>query len=180
MRVTEMLIVRKATPTDATVLAGFLAECAVGHPAQGTTPDAAWIRDVMLGDPSICRVLIAEHGATPIGFASWRPTYDYLFGIRGAEVVWLFIQPSYRGVGVAAVLLAQVCADVLKDGGAFLWGAYREAHVGKFYERMVRSQPETWVGLSSEDVEFLAKLAGQGPRAIARAMRERTSDGPRG
>ena len=169
-----MLTVRKATPNDATVLADFLAECAVGHPARGATPGPAWVRDVMFDDPSICRALIAERGGSSVGFASWRPTYDFLFGVRGAEVVWLFVQSRHRGGGVAAALLAQVCADVLHDGGAFLWGTYREAHVGKFYERMVRGRSETWVGLPAEDLEFLASLAGRGPREIAHAMRERT------
>jgi predicted nucleotidyltransferase/GNAT superfamily N-acetyltransferase len=168
------LIVRKAMADDDATLSVLLAECAVGHPAQGATPSPAWVREVMFTDPSLCRVLLAERVGQPIGFAAWRPTYDYLFGVRGAEVVWLFVRPGHRGVGVAAALLAQVCADVLRDGGRFLWGSYGRAIVGKFYKRMVDTRPETAVGLPNASVVFLANLAGRTPRQIARALQARS------
>ena len=168
-----MHTVRKATQDDAPALSALLAECAIGHPASGRTPDSAWVRDSMFGDPSICRVLVAEKLGQPIGFAVWRPTYDYLFGARGAEVVWLFVLEGHRGLGVGALLLTRLCADILSDGATFLWGEYGRPIVGKFYERLAAGTPKTSVGLPTEDVEFLARLAGDTPKSIVRALRER-------
>jgi len=168
-----MLTVRKATHSDALALSKLLAELAVGHPAEGRTPGPDWVRDAMIDDPSICRVLIAERFGQSIGFAAWRPTHDDLFGARGAEVFWLFVLAGHRGLGVGAILLTHVCADALRDGATFLLGEYGRPIVGRLYERLASGEPKTSVGLPIDDVRFLAGLAGATPKKILRALRPR-------
>lgn len=165
-----MLTARRATPDDAVTLAGLLSVCAEGHPAEGATPDAAWVRGELLADPSICRVLLAEREDEAIGFASWRPTHDYLYGTRGAEAIWLFVVQPYRGIGVAAVLLTQLCADVRDDGGVFLWGTAGSEEANAFYERLAVSRPVKEISLTLEQVQLLADLAGKPPKEIVGAL----------
>ena len=170
-----MFTARKATPDDAGALAGLLAVCAEGHPARGATPDADWVRGELLADPSICRVLLAEREGEPIGFASWRPAHDHLYGTRGAEVIWLFVLKPQRGIGVTAVLLTQLCAHVRDDGGVFLWGTAGSEEANAFYERLVVSRPVKELGLTLEQLQLLADLAGKPPKEIARVLAREAS-----
>jgi GNAT superfamily N-acetyltransferase len=166
-------------PSDAAALAGFLSECAIAlsHPAKGATPNPAWVREVLFSNPSICRILIAERDGQPVGFVSWRPAYDYLFGVCGAEIVWLFVQPAHRMLGVAAALLSHACADVSAEGGQFLWGTYTEPTLGKFYERMANvSLCQTWCGVPSMSPESAVDWASCSNYAPMLNQEELSSD----
>jgi GNAT superfamily N-acetyltransferase len=100
------MLIRKATMVDADGIAQLLAGCAVDHPARGRTPSAAWVRDHLLSDPAMCRLIVAERRHALIGFCAWRPSYDMLWGVRGGDISWLFVEPEARGLAVAPALIA--------------------------------------------------------------------------
>lgn len=114
--------VRLATATDAEALARlvrqYLAETFPGHP--GT--DADRLRHDVLENASGASVVVAEREEALIGFMSWDLVYDLHWGVSGALVGDLYVEPGSRGTGVALVLTTGLCAHSQRAGARFLRG----------------------------------------------------------
>ncbi|HTX48790.1 MAG TPA: GNAT family N-acetyltransferase [Caulobacteraceae bacterium] len=65
-------------------------------------------------------LMVAEDGATLVGFAAWREIYDLHNDVLGGEIADFFVAPSHRGRGVAVQLVAGVAGEIKRRGGVFL------------------------------------------------------------
>lgn len=139
-----------------------------GH--KGT--DAATLeRDVLSGENGQ-HVLLAEAAGQPIGFIGWHRVYDMHWGKAGAQVADLYVVPAHRGLGVAAALVAAVCADAQCGGATYLTGgAYdRASPIGRFYERIAVAFDSVECHCSGRAFRCLADLHGRPARDVVRAL----------
>ena len=166
------VIIRPATPSDASVLAAlltaYLAEQFSGH----TGTSAAQLERDVLSGASAQRVLLAEVVGRAIGFVGWHRVYDLHWGKAGAQVADLYVVPGRRGLGIALALVAAVCADARGQGGRYLTGgAYdRNSPTGQFYERIAVALDSAECHCSGAAFRRLADLHGQPARVIAREL----------
>lgn len=163
---------RPAHPGDAAplaaLLAAYLAEQFPGHTG---TDAGALERDVLSGKRGQ-RVLLAETAGQAIGFIGWHRVYDMHWGKAGAQIADLYVVPEHRGLGIAAALVAAVCAEAESEGATYLTGgAYdRASPIGRFYERIAVAFDSAECHCSGRAFRRLAALHGQPARAIARAL----------
>ncbi|MDQ3520398.1 MAG: GNAT family N-acetyltransferase [Gemmatimonadota bacterium] len=164
--------IRPANPADAVTLAellsAYLAEQFPGH----TGTSAARLELDVLSGSSGQRVLLAERATHVIGFVGWHRVYDMHWGKTGAQIADMYVVPARRGLGVAAALVAAVCADAQREGASYLTGgAYdRDSPIGRFYERIAVALDSAECHCSGRAFRRMAELQGQSPKAIARNL----------
>lgn len=83
----------------------------------------------------------------------------------------LYVEPAWRGRGMALSLVAAIAAEIRAYGGRFLQGNYGDT-VAPLYERMAVGRDERACHLSAEGFETIAVAAGSSPREILKRWRE--------
>ena len=83
----------------------------------------------------------------------------------------LYVEPAWRGRGMALSLVAAIAAEVRAYGGRFLQGNYGDT-VAPLYERMAVGRDERACHLSAKDFEMIATAAESSPREILRRWRK--------
>lgn len=165
------LHVRRATSEDAEILAALLADyLRESYPDHlGSTP--AQLRRDVLTEPQLHHVLVAEIRRQVVGFVDWDRVYDMHWASSGAAVADLYVPPKYRGLGVALMLIVQMAADVLAEGGVFLrGGAYDRASTRRFYARAGVILPSGETHLAGRALRHLAQFAGKPVRDVLRNL----------
>jgi N-acetylglutamate synthase-like GNAT family acetyltransferase len=163
--------IRTATIDDAETLAALIEGFAKNHPGATHPRSIEAMTEAYLGHDPVSRVLLAERNGAAIAFGAWRKTYDPYWSCFGGEVMALYVEPVWRGRGVALSLVAAIAAEVRACGGRFLQGNYGDT-VAPLYERMAVGRDERACHLSAEDFETIAVAAGSSPREILRRWRE--------
>jgi GNAT superfamily N-acetyltransferase len=128
--------------------------------------------DAYLGPNPISRVLFAENNGVAIGFGAWRKTYDPYWSFFGGEVMALYVEPAWRGHGLALSLVAAMAAEIKAYGGRFLQRNYGDS-LAQLYERIAEGRDERACHLSAEAFETMAAAVGRSPREILRLWKER-------
>lgn len=111
-----MLKIRPATENDVELILQFirdLAEYEREPQAAIATPEDI-IRDGFRGNPKF-RVLIAEWGGVPAGFAFYFFNYSTWLGKPGLFLEDLFVKPELRGKGIGKALLAELAKVALAE-----------------------------------------------------------------
>jgi GNAT superfamily N-acetyltransferase len=165
--------VRPALPADVDALIALVDGFASTHPAAKVPRPREWFIDRYVGPKAAVRVFLADTGARVIGFGAWRLTPDIFWVKDAGEVRDLYVVPEYRGMGVAATLLAAICADVRSAGGEYICGTYGDEQA-KSYERVAMGHPERWCNVSERAFRRLADLAGKDPKTIARMLPDKS------
>jgi GNAT superfamily N-acetyltransferase len=163
------MIVREAVEGDVPALAGLLDGFAHTHPARDVVRDVEKMRAAYFGDRAVGRVLLAEDRGEAIGFGIWRRNYDMHWSMYGGEVLGLYVIPARRGHGIAAAIVASMCAAVRESGGEFLMASYA-AKYEAMYERVAMGGAERTGYVSAEAFLAMAELAGKPPREIVRGL----------
>jgi predicted kinase/GNAT superfamily N-acetyltransferase len=163
--------IRAATLDDVATMATLLDGFAQNHPAAAHPRSIEAMTDAYLGHDPISRVLLAERNGVAVALGAWRKTYDPYWSLFGGEVMALYVEPAWRGHGLALSLVAAIAAEVQAYGGRFLQGNYGGT-VAPLYERMVVGRDERACHLSAQDFETLATAAGHSPREILKRWRE--------
>jgi hypothetical protein len=159
------LVVRAAVESDAAVLAALLEGFAETHPARDVVRSVKKMRAAYFREARVAEVLLAEEGGAAIGFGIWRRNYDMYWSMYGGEVLGLYVIPARRGFGVAAVIVAGMCAAIRESGGEFLQASYAEKYA-ELYERVARGGVERTGYVSAEVFVALSELAGRPAREI--------------
>jgi GNAT superfamily N-acetyltransferase len=173
-----MTRVRPAGDGDAQVVAAmrlaYVEERFPSHRKYG----AETIVEDALGERAAYRCLVAERGGALVGFVAWEPTYDLNHGMRGGNVIGLFVAPALRGRGIALELVVAAAADVAASGGVFLHGgAYeRTGPVGRVYERIAVGFDSAECFVGGRAFRRLAELDGAGAREILRRLPDRSEN----
>jgi GNAT superfamily N-acetyltransferase len=110
------LVIRDATPDDAPLIVGFIAELAeyerLSHEAVATDAD---IRRELFGATPRVFCQIAEWQGQPAGFALWFYTFSTFLGRHGLWLEDLFVRPAQRGKGVGKALLADLARRCVRE-----------------------------------------------------------------
>jgi len=173
MGIMNDLIVRRADADDVPVLAALIDAFAKGHPAEGHVRSIDRRRDVFFGSQAMAHGLLAEKNGTAVGFGAWRKAYDFFWSMYGGEGLGLYVAPSHRGIGVAACIVAAMCAEIRRDGGHFLQTSY-DADLAPLYERVGVGRPERACHVSGLAFERMAAVAGRSAREVARSLPDKS------
>ena len=138
-----MLTIRLAQVKDIKIFISLLDEYMMELFKKNTTLDI----DTCLKDGfgKCFNVILAEKSDEVIGFGVWEKTYDIHWGIKGGNILDLFVKKEHRGFGVAVQILIAIANEVQMDGGLFLKGmAVDDERVSKLYKRLA-------IGFKGED-----------------------------
>jgi GNAT superfamily N-acetyltransferase len=99
----------------------------------------------------------------------WALFFDMFWAMYGARPEWLYVRREVRGLGVAAALIAEVCAQARRRGAEFLHGGGSD-EVSPLYERCAIGSATRECYLSAEAFHQFADLAGSPVREIIRGL----------
>lgn len=135
--------VRRATSDDASALVTLNR----AFDSQGKiATDVAYVTSLIAESPTE-RVLIAEFGNEPVGFATIQVTRSFCYDYPTAEITGIYVSPDYRRAGIASKLLA--CAKQVAEAEHALELFLRVNHANTnaiaFYEAQGMEQAEHYV-----------------------------------
>ena len=118
------------------------------------------LTDSLFGERRYAETLIAEDGATPVGFALFFHNYSTFLAQPGLYLEDLFVVPEQRGGGVGRALLARLAQIAVERGCGRLEWAVLDWNVDaiRFYERLGARPNADWT---------VYRLTGKPLRALA-------------
>ena len=166
---THGLTVRSGCEEDLPDVAAMIDDFVKGHPAEHHPRPVAKLRAAVLGDAPVAHLLVAIRRGHTVGTVQWFRFYDAFWAVFGVRAEWLYVRPEVRGLGIAAALLAEVCARARRDGAEFLHGGGSD-EVSRLYERVAIGTPTRECHVSAEAFQVFADLAGKPVREIVRHL----------
>lgn len=160
----EMLSIRKAVPRDVPLILRFIRELArYERLLDQVVADEALLRTTLFGERPTARVVVAEVGEEPVGFALYHEMYSTFIARPGLYLEDLFVQPEARGRGIGRALLVHLARQAVEGGYCRLdWSVldWNESAIG-FYRGIGARALDDWTRfrLDGEDLE---RLAGSG------------------
>lgn len=117
------LSIRKATPTDAATIHGFIVELAVYEKAEHEVKASiAEIESSIFSADSPAKALICELNGEAIGFAVYFYNYSTWQGKKGLYLEDLYVSLKHRGLGAGKFLLRHLAQIAVEEGcGRFEW-----------------------------------------------------------
>ena len=164
-----MLSVRDAGEGDLPEIESMIDDFVRGHPAECHPRSRELLFAAYFGERPVARLLIAEIDQRIVGMGQWRRIHDMFWGMFGAEAEWLYVKPAYRGRGIAAAIVARICAQARTAGAEFLHGGGGDS-VSKLYERVAIGAPTRECHLSGRAFQRFADLDGLPIREIVRGL----------
>ena len=139
--------VRPAERGDVGVILGFIRELAeYERLAHEVAADEVSLERFLFGERPAAEALIAEYGATPVGFALFFHTFSTFVGRPGLYLEDLYVSPNMRGKGFGTLLLrhvAQVARE--RDCGRLEWSVldWNEPAI-RFYQNLGARAMDDW------------------------------------
>jgi GNAT superfamily N-acetyltransferase len=164
-----MLSIRDATEKDLADIETMVADFVRGHPAENHPRSRDALREAYFGARPVARLLVAEKDGCVVGMGQWRLIHDMFWGMFGAEAEWLFLQREFRGRGIAAAIVARICAQARAQGAEFLHGA-GDGKAAQLYERVAIGSATRHCHLSGRAFDHFADLDGLPVREIIRGL----------
>lgn len=153
---------RPATPEDLDLILGFIRDLAeYERLLDQVVADRAALAAALFGSPPQAEVVIAEHDATPAGFALFFHNFSTFRGRRGLYLEDLYVRPQHRGAGIGKALLAHLASLAIERGCArFEWAVldWNAPAIG-FYRSLGARVLDDW-RVCRLDGEALVRLAG--------------------
>ncbi|MBD2075830.1 GNAT family N-acetyltransferase [Phormidium sp. FACHB-592] len=106
-----------------------------------------------------------------IAFGAWKPSYDLHHCLKGGEVIDLYVDPAYRGWGVAMKLLMTVAVQIQQQGGVYIKGqAVENPSAQRLYQRCAQCFPGADCYVSGRAFRQLTELSEQHLRDVVRNL----------
>jgi GNAT superfamily N-acetyltransferase len=148
-----MLNIRPATPDDIPVILDLIRGLAEYERAaeQAVATAADLLRDGWGPEPKF-RVVIAEWGRQPAGFALFFYNYSTWQGRPGLYLEDLFVRPKFRGKGVGKALLVHVAQIAVRENcGRYQWQVLDwNTPAIQFYESLGAKTLKEWLTMRVE------------------------------
>ena len=167
---TSALTVRRATEADLAAIEAMVDEHVRGHPAEHHPRSRAALRKAYLGERPVAHLFLAQRGGAILGMGQWIPFFDMFWGKLGGHGEWLFMREGTRGSGIAAAIVAEMSADILREGGEFLRFGADDDDIGRLYRRVAMGGPPDFYYVSAAALRAFGALAGLPPREIVRRL----------
>ena len=164
------LTVRSAVEADLAAVEEMVNDFVRGHPAANHPRDRSTLREAYFGQSPVAHLLVATQADHVVGMGQWTLIYHMFWGMNAAHAEWLYVRPEYRGRGVVAAIIAEICAQAHRAGGEFLRAGADDAKVAALYERVAMGWPSRQCYVSAEAFRALGELAGLPLRSIVRRL----------
>jgi N-acetylglutamate synthase-like GNAT family acetyltransferase len=164
------LVIRTARENDIDEITAMIDDFSIGHPSENHPRQKFSLKKAFFSGNPIAHLCIAERQNTVLGMGQWMPYYDMFWGQFGGILEWLYVKPKYRGSGVSASIVAELCAQVRKNGGEFVYGEGLNQNVSKLYEQVAIGWEARKCAISGEAFQAFADLAGLPPRQIVKEL----------
>jgi GNAT superfamily N-acetyltransferase len=158
---TAPVVVRPVARADLAAVMRFIRDLAAYERlAEQCVASEADIEAALLGSPPRLHAILAEAGAEAVGLATWCHTFSTFAGRPCLYVEDLFVDPPYRGRGVARRLLGEAARRAIADGCVLMeWKVlhWNEPALG-LYRALGAKPVEDWMvqRLSGPDLTALA------------------------
>jgi len=157
-----MLAIRSATQQDIPLILAFIRELAeYEREPQAAVAQAEDLRRDGWGPEPKFRVVIAEWGGRPAGFALFFYNYSTWQGKPGLYLEDLFVRPEFRSRGIGKALLVYLARLAVKDNcGRFQWQVldWNQPSID-FYQALGARKMGEWLTMRVEG-RALEELAG--------------------
>jgi GNAT superfamily N-acetyltransferase len=163
------LNLRAAFEDDLDEVATMIDDFVKGHPAEHHPRPLAKLRAALLGDSPVAHLIVATRRNRVVGMAQWFLIYDVFWAMRGVHAEWLYVRPEVRGLGIAAALIAEICAQGRRAGAEYLHGS-GDDKVARLYERIAIGHANRECHLSAEAFQVFADLAGAPLRELVQRL----------
>jgi len=141
------LILRSATPSDASVLFSLIQALAEYEKlSHAVTGNADALRDHLFGSRPFIEAILAEEAGQTAGFALFFTNYSTFLTQPGIYLEDLFVLPGYRRLGIGKAFLTYLAQLAVERGyGRLEWSVldWNEPAIA-FYRRMGASILEDW------------------------------------
>ena len=164
------LIIRLAIEADLAEIEQMVENFVKGHPAENHQRKRSTLQNAYFKGTPIAHLLVAERRCQVLGMGQWKLIYDMFWGQFGASLEWLYVKPEFRGIGISAAIVAEICAQVRQSGGEFIHGEGLNEGVSKLYERVAMGWLARKCAISGEAFHVLADLSGLPPRQIVKGL----------
>jgi GNAT superfamily N-acetyltransferase len=164
------ITIRPATERDVPLILSFIRQLAEYErllDAVKATEEA--LRATLFGPKPVGEVLIAQDGATPVGFALFFQNYSTFLAQPGLYLEDLFVVPSARGHGVGRFLLEYLSRLAIERGyGRVEWAVldWNAPAIG-FYRRIGAVPMQDWTIMRLTG-EALTRLAAGAQGSVTR------------
>jgi GNAT superfamily N-acetyltransferase len=163
------LSIRRACDDDLDDLVAMVEDFVRGNRAEPFPRSRDKLRAAYLSDDPVGRMFVAVKHGRVVGMAQWLRMFDMFWSSFGARVDWLYVRPDARALGIAAALIAEICDDVRRCGGEFIWGSGDDT-ASRLYQKVANSWPTRECAVAGEAFQVFADLAGRSPRDIIRGL----------
>jgi GNAT superfamily N-acetyltransferase len=156
------LIIRKAVPSDAATIHGFIVELAVYEKAEHEVKASiVEIESSIFSSDSPAKALICELDGEAIGFAVYFYNYSTWQGKKGLYLEDLYVSLHHRGLGAGKFLLRHLAQVAVEEGcGRFEWSVldWNQPAID-FYDSVGAKPQAEWVKyrLTGKDLLSFAK-----------------------
>lgn len=116
------------------------------------------------------RMTVIHSDEKPVGFAAWLPSYDLHHCVHGAVFIDMYVDPTYRGGGLAVALLCAIAAEISNLGWSYMRGTALQGSAARLYERFAVRFGTNEYNVSGKALRQLASLAGKSPREMLRGL----------
>ncbi|MBR7798646.1 GNAT family N-acetyltransferase [Undibacterium fentianense] len=154
--------IRKAAPSDASTIHGFILELAIYEKAEHEVKASiAEIESSIFSSDSPAKALICEKDGEPIGFAVYFYNYSTWQGKKGLYLEDLYVSPKHRGLGAGKFLLRHLAQVAVEEGcGRFEWSVldWNQPAID-FYDSVGAKAQAEWVKyrLAGDDLIHFAQ-----------------------
>jgi GNAT superfamily N-acetyltransferase len=161
-----MLSIRPATAKDAALIVQFVRDLAEYErdPKAAVATEQDFIRDGFGADPKF-KVVFAEWGGKPAGFALFFYNYSTWQGRPGLYLEDLFVKPEFRGKGIGKALLLHLAKIAVENNcGRYQWQVLDwNTPAIEFYKSLGAEIMKEWLTMRVEGdaLQRLAKMAKQ-------------------
>lgn len=115
-------------------------------------------------------IMLAESNNQIIGFGVWESSYDIHWGIRGGNILDLYVQRIYRGYGVAVQMGAAIAREIQIHGGLFMKTLAVSDDTADFYKRVMVGFGAQECIIGGKAFRELGFLSGKSPTEIVRNL----------
>jgi GNAT superfamily N-acetyltransferase len=161
-----MLSIRPATAKDAALIVQFVRDLAEYErdPKAAVATEQDFIRDGFGADPKF-KVVFAEWGGKPAGFALFFYNYSTWQGRPGLYLEDLFVKPEFRGKGIGKALLLHLAKIAVENNcGRYQWQVLDwNTPAIEFYKSLGAEIMKEWLTMRVEGnaLQRLAEMANQ-------------------
>lgn len=141
------IVIRPASVNDAATIMQFVVDLAIYEKAEDEVEaNEQDIINTLFCEQPLAFCLIAQRGATPIGFAVYFFSYSTWLGKHGIYLEDLFVNPESRGLGAGKALLQELARiAVQKNCGRVEWSVldWNEPSI-QFYKSIGAEPKDGW------------------------------------